>query len=398
MRQRGVGAITGDPSGLQRGLAGGQLGGQRVIGGGGLAQPLAQRPQRWQRAVRRLQRGQLFDHPVGAGRIVRVQRLPGLDREGVADLVQTVRGHGVAGVGAQHTQVQRASAVGAGQPAGGQRLAGGVHHVHRLHAARAGLGDREIEPVHVLAAAQQLAGQRRARAGLVQVAGVQRGPGLLQFGLTDLAQATAGLIVVRLQCQRRREQFARAGAVLAIQVAGRQGVLGLHQHGVEIGARQHLAQAVLVEPQAAGQQRERQPQPQPAQAVLAPAVRRGGTRRGARRGARPRRCRPAGRRRTPGRGHDDDGRRTLPGFGIHLVEITQHGFDALAISDFVGVAVSAHGMHRRKQPQKLSIAQTGLRSPRRAARPPAAPRSVSRRPAPAAATPGAVSPHMTCGR
>ena len=214
----------------------------------------------------------MLDARVGRRAVLRIQRLARLHGQCVADLVEPVCRHGIVGIGAQHALVQRAGAPGAIQLAGGQRLLRLVDQIHRVHLRRAGTGDRAIEPVDVAAAAEQFAGYCRLLRGLAQLAGLQRGIGLRQHGLADLAQAVAGAVVVRLQRRGGLEQFARAGAVLAVQTAILQGLLRLHQHRVEVGSRQHPAQTVLVEPEHADccERQQQQDQGVPAAAMLVP--------------------------------------------------------------------------------------------------------------------------------
>ncbi|WP_449429226.1 hypothetical protein [Rhodanobacter umsongensis] len=129
-----------------------------------------------------------------------------------------------------------------------------------------------VEPIDVAATAEQLAGGGRLLRGLGQLARLQRGIGLRQLGLPYLAQAGTGTVVVRFERQRGLEQFARTGAVLAVQMASLQGLLRLPQHVVEIGARQHAAQGALIHPHCGGQsdRQQEQQRKQPATPTTTP--------------------------------------------------------------------------------------------------------------------------------
>ncbi|CAM5347124.1 hypothetical protein RLIN73S_02121 [Rhodanobacter lindaniclasticus] len=245
--QRGVVAGAGDAA-VAQGLApllDGAFHGSILL----LASLRLQRAQRRQRTVVRPQRGDLQHQRIGLGQIARLQCVVCLHRQCIGHLVEPVRGHRVARVGAQHALIQRAGTVGAIQLAIRQRLPGLVDQVDGLHLVRLRLADQCIEPIHVATAAKQFAGDRRALGGLIQLTSLQRGVGARQFGLANLAQAIAGAIVVRFAGGHLLEQLASAGAVLAIQMSGSQCLLRLRQHAVEVGTRQHAAQTVLVEPQ-----------------------------------------------------------------------------------------------------------------------------------------------------
>jgi hypothetical protein len=187
------------------------------------------------------------------------------------------------------------------------------------------LADHLIEPIDVAATTEQVARHRCLLRGLTNLAGLQCRIGLRQLGLANLAQTTAGTIVVRLQRHHLLKQLARAGAALAIQAAILQGLLRLRQHVVQIGSRQHRAQAGLAEPERAEQhhQQQRQQRDQPATTRW-------------RCGCPPTRSTRLGThlRQAIGRHH---ARRVQP------VEIAQGGFAARVCSAVVLIPAYAHG-------------------------------------------------------
>jgi hypothetical protein len=95
---------------------------------------------------------------------------------------------------------------------------------------------------------------------LIEMTCLQRGIGLRQLSLAYLTQAVMGTVVVRLQCHCRLKQLACTGAVLAVQMAGLQGLLRAPQHIVQFGPRQHPAQTVLIEPEPGKQADQHQKQ------------------------------------------------------------------------------------------------------------------------------------------
>jgi hypothetical protein len=112
----------------------------------------------------------------------------------------------------------------------------------------ASLGEALGKALHIAAAAQQLARDVERGFRFVEPAGVERGIGLRDLGQADAPQAVAGLVAVRLLVACFLEEFARAVAVGAVQVACRQRLVRLGERVVQLGRRQHVAQTILLQP------------------------------------------------------------------------------------------------------------------------------------------------------